>query len=81
MEATMATMLESLKADMEKEAATTRRCLERVPDGQKDWKPHEKSMPLGYLASLLAVMPSWLDAIINHDEGTNSRISTPARTA
>lgn len=64
----MATMIESLKADMEREAETTRRCLERVPDGQEDWKPHEKSMPLGYMASLLAVMPSWLDAIINHDE-------------
>jgi uncharacterized damage-inducible protein DinB len=64
----MATMIESLKADMEREAATTRRCLERVPDGQEDWKPHEKSMPLGYMASLLAVMPSWLVSIITQDE-------------
>jgi len=31
-------------AQLEPEAAATRRTLERVPEGRNDWKPHEKSM-------------------------------------
>lgn len=34
-------------AQLEREAVGTRRALERVPEGRNDWKPHEKSMPLG----------------------------------
>ena len=34
-------------AELEREAAGTRRTLERVPEGRNDWKPHEKSMPMG----------------------------------
>jgi len=41
-------------AQLEQEAAQTRRVLERVPEGKNDWKPHPKSMPLGYLAALTA---------------------------
>ena len=59
---------ELLVAELEREAVGTRRCLERVPEGKDDWKPHEKSMPLGYLASLLATMPGWAAAIVNQDE-------------
>jgi uncharacterized damage-inducible protein DinB len=50
------------------EAARTRRTLERVPEGKDDWKPHDKSMPLGRLAMLVAQMPSWFTLIINRDE-------------
>jgi uncharacterized damage-inducible protein DinB len=42
--------------------------LERVPAGRNDWKPHEKSMPLGYLAALVAMMPLWIDFMVNRDE-------------
>ena len=45
---------------LEREAAISRRALERVPEGRPDWKPHDKSMPLGYLAMLVATMPSWI---------------------
>ena len=37
-------------AELEEEASSTRRVLEQVPEGRNDWKPHPKSMPLGYLA-------------------------------
>ena len=40
--------------------ATTRRLLERAPDGKGDWKPHPKSFPLGHLAQLVSWMPDWI---------------------
>ena len=40
--------LEQLK----REGVASRKAIERVPEGQNGWKPHEKSMELGYLASL-----------------------------
>ena len=55
-------------AQLEREAAISRRALERVPEARPDWKPHEKSMPLGYLATLVATMPSWIAMIIKQDE-------------
>lgn len=55
-------------AQLEREAAITRRVLERVPEGRDDWKPHEKSMPFGYLAQLAATMPSWIGMAITQDE-------------
>ncbi|HEY2039316.1 MAG TPA: DinB family protein [Edaphobacter sp.] len=56
--------LETLK----REEAGTRKALERVPEGKNDWAPHEKSMKLGYLASLVATMPTWIDMMIHQDE-------------
>ncbi|HWW88379.1 MAG TPA: hypothetical protein VNZ26_32515 [Vicinamibacterales bacterium] len=55
-------------AQLEAESARTRRTLERVPEGRGDWKPHDKSMPLGRLAMLVARMPSWINLIVNQDE-------------
>jgi uncharacterized damage-inducible protein DinB len=55
-------------AQLEAETRRTRRALERVPEGREDWKPHEKSMPLGRLAMLVAQMPSWLAMIIHRDD-------------
>jgi uncharacterized damage-inducible protein DinB len=61
-------LTELFLAEMEREAIGTRRALEGVPDGRADWKPHEKSMSLGSLATLVSGMPSWLDMMINMDE-------------
>jgi hypothetical protein len=57
-----------LLPEFEQEMATTRRLLERVPDGRGDWKPHPKSFPLGHLAQLVARMPGWLPLAIEHAE-------------
>jgi uncharacterized damage-inducible protein DinB len=57
-----------LLAELDREAARTRRALEQVPLGRDDWKPHSKSMPLGRLAGLVASMPSWVSLIIDQDE-------------
>lgn len=53
---------------LEKEAVSSRRALERVPEGRNDWKPHPKSMALGYLASLVASMPSWVELMVKQDQ-------------
>ena len=55
-------------AQLEREAEGTRHALERVPEGRNDWRPHEKSMPLGYLAALVARMPGWIAMTISSDE-------------
>jgi uncharacterized damage-inducible protein DinB len=61
-------LTELFLAELDREAARTRRALEHVPTGRDDWKPHPKSMPLGRLAGLVASMPSWVSMIIEQDE-------------
>ena len=56
--------IDQLKA----EANRTRRVLEQMPEGRDDWKPHDKSMPFGRLAMLVARMPSWVSLIIKQDQ-------------
>jgi uncharacterized damage-inducible protein DinB len=55
-------------AELEREVASSRLALQRVPEGHNDWKPHPKSMPLGYLASLVATMPSWIISMVKDNE-------------
>ncbi len=46
--------------ELEGEAPASRKCLERIPEKLFDWKPHEKSMPMGYLSLLVAEIPKWI---------------------
>lgn len=57
-----------LYPDLESELKTTRRMLERVPDGNDDYRPHEKSMTLGGLATHLAQLPGFGIAMLTSDE-------------
>jgi uncharacterized damage-inducible protein DinB len=59
---------QSLLPEFDAEMATTRRCLERVPEDRLDFKPDPKSMSLGRLAGHVAEMPSWGSITINTDE-------------
>src|ERR1044072_4677663 len=55
-------------AELKHEAASTKRILERVPEGKFDWKPHEKSMTLGRLVTHVAELPGFLNSILTMDE-------------
>ena len=59
---------QSLLPEFDKEMDGTRRTLERVPDDRMDWKPHEKSMPLGGLVTHLSNLPSWVVHVVGRDE-------------
>jgi uncharacterized damage-inducible protein DinB len=48
-----------LLPEFDQEMASTRKMLERVPDGKGEYKPHEKSMTMGRLAGHVAELPSW----------------------
>jgi uncharacterized damage-inducible protein DinB len=54
--------------EFDHEMANTRKTLERVPEDKFDWKPHEKSMALGDLATHLANIPSWTKNTFDADE-------------
>ncbi len=59
---------EPFMAELKQEAASTRKYLERVPLDKPDWKPHEKSMPLGRLATHVAELLSWIPVTLEQDE-------------
>jgi uncharacterized damage-inducible protein DinB len=52
---------ETLVPEFDREMASTRRVLERVPSDKGSWKPHPKSFPLGHLAQLVSWMPGWIE--------------------
>lgn len=55
-------------AEMEQEAKVAREVLSRIPAEKFDWKPHEKSMAFGRLASHVAEMFGWTPATLNQPE-------------
>lgn len=57
-----------LLAEFDREARRSRRALEHVPEGKYDWKPHDKSMVFGYLADMVATIPTWIVMQITQDE-------------
>ena len=59
---------ELLLAELDREALGIRKTLERLPEGRNDWKPHDRSMPLGYLATIVATIPSWIEMVLTMDE-------------
>ncbi len=59
------TLGEGFLMELEAEAPACRKCLERIPEKLSDWKPHEKSMTMGYLSLLVAEMPKWIEHTID----------------
>ena len=61
-------MTEWFLAELESEAAKSRRVLEQVPEGKRGFKPHDRSMEFGYLSELVANISSWVGMAITMDE-------------
>jgi uncharacterized damage-inducible protein DinB len=57
-----------LLPEFDNEISVTRRVLERVPDGDGEWKPHEKSFSMGHLAQLVARLPGWTTMMMSQTE-------------
>jgi uncharacterized damage-inducible protein DinB len=55
---------DALLPEFDHEMATTRRLLERVPDPDFGWKPHDRSMTLGRLAAHIANIPYWCSLML-----------------
>ena len=58
---------QAILPEFEHEAANTRRYLERLPEDKFGWKPHDKSMTLGHLATHLAQIPGWFKPTLELD--------------
>lgn len=68
-------LIDALLPEFDREMGLTRRALERVPDGQFDWKPHPTSVTLGRLAEHLTEMPLWATTTLTQSslEATTQR--------
>ena len=55
-------------AELKHESSMSKKILEKVPLDKKDWKPHEKSMSLGRLATHVAENTHWVSNIIHIDD-------------
>jgi uncharacterized damage-inducible protein DinB len=72
----MATV-EELVQELEQEARTTRRVLERVPEDRLNWRPHAKSLTLGQLAMHVATIPGALTEVSTRTFDVNTEIPRP----
>jgi uncharacterized damage-inducible protein DinB len=54
--------------EMEREAQTTRKMLQRVPTDKFQWQPHPKSMTVQRLATHIAELPTWVTMVLNTNE-------------
>ena len=57
-------LIDGMLRELEEEAVTTRRVLERVPDNQLGWRPHPKARTLGELALHVAIVPGGVAQLI-----------------
>ena len=58
-------LADGLLQELEQEAQTTRRVLERVPNDRLTWRPHEKARTLGELALHVAIVPGGVAELVS----------------
>ena len=61
------TLSDVLLQQLDREVPRSRKTLQQVPDDRGDWKPHDRSMAFGYLAFMVATIPSWMARIALDD--------------
>jgi uncharacterized damage-inducible protein DinB len=69
-------LIDGMLQELEQEAQTTRRVLERVPDKQLAWRPHEKARTLGELALHVAIVPGAVAELVS----TQTTVQAPQFT-
>ena len=74
------TISDAFLQELEQEAATTRRVLERVPDAHLAWKPHVKSWSLGQLALHIATVPGGVASLVTAPSVHAPNFVQPAAT-
>src|SRR3989441_10992940 len=72
------TIGESMLPEFDQEMQSTRKTLERVPDDKWNWKPHEKSGTVSWLAGHVATMVGWLPITINTEELDYAPVGGPS---
>lgn len=58
----------AFQKELEAEYAATKKCLERIPESLFEYKPHPKSMKMGYLVELVSEIPLWVATMVNTSE-------------
>ena len=61
-------VIQTLLKEMDNEAQTTRKMLERIPDDKYSWKPHPKSMTVEQLSTHIAELPTWISMVLTTSE-------------
>ena len=74
-------MIDALIQELDQEAQTTRRVLERVPGDKLGWKPHPKSMSLGQLAMHVATTPGGVAEISQRSPFPVPQFTQPSATS
>jgi uncharacterized damage-inducible protein DinB len=71
-------IIDGMLQELEQEAHTTRRVLERVPDAQLTWRPHKKARTLGELALHVASVPGTVAAIASQSQIQAPQFTDPS---
>ena len=71
---------DAILAEFDHEMISTRKTLERVPEGKAEWAPHEKSMKMGRLAGHVAELSGWAATIIGQDSLDFRPVGAPPQT-
>lgn len=58
---------QAILPEFDNEMANTRKMLERVPEDKFGWKPHEKSMTMGRLATHVAELAGWVTTTLDSE--------------
>ncbi len=72
------TIGQMILGEFDQEMQNTRKTLERCPDEKWNWKPHEKSGTVGWLAGHIATMPGWTGVTLTTDELDYAPVNGPA---
>jgi len=71
---------QSLLPEFNQEMANTRKVLERVPTEKWNWKPHDKSGTLGWLASHIGTIPGWYSMTLQTESLDYAPVDGPGYT-